>query len=265
MPFTLAHPAAVLPLRRGLGRLGIPSALVVGSMVPDLAYFFPLGVTGSQSHSGAGLLWFCLPVGIAALVVFDWLVGPFTVAMLPSAVSLRLDPRSVGFNAQRLLTAGPAILVGAVTHVAWDSFTHSSGIAVQAFPALRAPVPLFPWYVPQVFTLLQHGSTLAGLALLTLWAVRWYQHTPPRFAQDGYALPRWLRSVVLVMLFLAPAVTAAAVLWPRLSASESSLRVVQQMVGRAVFAAGTAFLIALLLLAAAWRLRTPGIPRHKGA
>lgn len=41
MPFTGSHPAAVLPLLRwGL----IPSALVIGSMSPDLGYFLPLGI-----------------------------------------------------------------------------------------------------------------------------------------------------------------------------------------------------------------------------
>ena len=35
MPFTFAHPAAVVPLLRPLGRYGVLSALVIGSIVPD--------------------------------------------------------------------------------------------------------------------------------------------------------------------------------------------------------------------------------------
>ena len=37
MPFTLSHPAAVIPLRRW----GIFSALIIGSIMPDSVYFLP--------------------------------------------------------------------------------------------------------------------------------------------------------------------------------------------------------------------------------
>ena len=51
MPFTGSHPAAVLPLMRwGL----MPSALVIGSMVPDLPYFLPVPDLGN-THSLIGL------------------------------------------------------------------------------------------------------------------------------------------------------------------------------------------------------------------
>lgn len=44
MPFTLAHPAVVLPLVR---RPFVPGALVAGAMAPDLPYF--LGAAGIAS------------------------------------------------------------------------------------------------------------------------------------------------------------------------------------------------------------------------
>ena len=49
MPFTLAHPAAVIPLCGILRRASVPSALIIGSMAPDLVYFVPLGSTGLQA------------------------------------------------------------------------------------------------------------------------------------------------------------------------------------------------------------------------
>ncbi|MSQ59664.1 MAG: DUF4184 family protein [Betaproteobacteria bacterium] len=39
MPFTIAHPAAALPLLRPLRGFGVLSALVIGSMTPDFPYF----------------------------------------------------------------------------------------------------------------------------------------------------------------------------------------------------------------------------------
>ena len=55
MPFTLAHPAAILPITRG--RL-IPSALVMGSMAPDVPYYVDkirelLPRADVQVHDGA--------------------------------------------------------------------------------------------------------------------------------------------------------------------------------------------------------------------
>lgn len=70
MPLTFAHPAAVLPTSRSLGRFGVLSALVIGSMAPDFVYFVPLGIHGSESHSIRGLIWFCVPSGM--LVFFAY-------------------------------------------------------------------------------------------------------------------------------------------------------------------------------------------------
>jgi len=49
MPFTLCHPALVMPLHRCARRWTSLSALVIGSMAPDFVYFLPLGV-GAASH-----------------------------------------------------------------------------------------------------------------------------------------------------------------------------------------------------------------------
>lgn len=56
MPFTLAHPAAAVPLRRRLGRYGTLSLLLIGSMARDLAYFLPVGVSRAQSPALARAL-----------------------------------------------------------------------------------------------------------------------------------------------------------------------------------------------------------------
>jgi len=61
LPFTLAHPAAVLPLRRtGL----VFSALVVGSMAPDFPYFLSVSDAIRWGHSTRGVFLFCLPFGL---------------------------------------------------------------------------------------------------------------------------------------------------------------------------------------------------------
>jgi hypothetical protein len=255
MPFTLAHPAAALPLRRWLGRFGSMSALVVGSVIPDLVYFLPVGASGVQSHSFWGLLWFCIPVGVATLVVYEVLLRPFALAMMPVAVlrRLRQDPHSEAATWRTLPRDVTSIALGAVTHIVWDSFTHISGPAVQRIAPLRAQVALFAGYLPQVYTLLQHASSLAGVSLLILWGVRWYRATGP--ATD--AAPRSLSGPLKVLSIGAIVVPSAAMpallLWERLDADQG-FHTLQVSLGRAVFSAGTVFLVSLLSVASVWRL-----------
>ncbi|NHZ38060.1 DUF4184 family protein [Massilia rubra] len=63
MPFTLCHPAIVIPLHRyARGFTSLP-ALAIGSMMPDFVYFFSFGISGEFSHSTPGILLYCMPVG----------------------------------------------------------------------------------------------------------------------------------------------------------------------------------------------------------
>ncbi len=55
MPFTVSHVAAVLPLAVGRsGRTLVPTALVIGSIVPDLPYFVPPYRGSDWTHPRTG-------------------------------------------------------------------------------------------------------------------------------------------------------------------------------------------------------------------
>lgn len=125
MPYPFAHPAAVLPLARPMGRFGVTSALVIGSMVPDAWYLFP-GLARADSHSAAGLFWFCLPLGFAFYLL--WNGGRLRASFAAVAVSL---------------------VVGSLTHLAWDALAHS-----------------YAWHGIAV---LQHASTVLGTAFVVWW------------------------------------------------------------------------------------------------
>src|SRR5215468_10777233 len=82
MPFTLAHPAAVLPLR-GFRYLRT-APLITGAVIPDLAYYLPggLGRRLPETHSLAASFTTDL-LGCAAFVVLFLLRRPLT-ALLPA-------------------------------------------------------------------------------------------------------------------------------------------------------------------------------------
>src|SRR2546430_1965582 len=102
MPYPIAHPAAVIPLVRPMGRFGVPSALVIGSVSPDLWYFVPV-LERADSHSAAGVFWVCLPVGFAVYFAFHLLLKE---PLLP------LAPRFVAFYWPGLAPAAPVRVTG---------------------------------------------------------------------------------------------------------------------------------------------------------
>ena len=156
MPYPFAHPAAVLPLARPLGRFAVPSALAVGSITPDLWYFVPL-VERPDSHSLAGLAWFCLPAGLLLYALFHLLLKQPLIAL----ISPRLGAFTPsGVPAVPWYAVVISLLVGALTHVAWDELTHSYDDGSQ-----------HNW--------LQHASTALGTAVLAWWSAQKLRGVPP--------------------------------------------------------------------------------------
>lgn len=208
MPFTLAHPIAAIPLRPLMGKTGVLSALVVGSMTPDLPYFLPLGVDRISSHSPAGLFWFCLPAGLAAYVLFHSILKPAASFLFPPDLRRKLPvmPGDAWMPAVPMAAVLVSLLMGAVTHVVWDSFTHADGFLVKALPVLSISLFEVDGYRVFIYKLLQHGSSLAGMALLALWGWRWLARARPRSSEAGWQPPEqawascWVALVAITAL-----------------------------------------------------------------
>ncbi|GHE13886.1 DUF4184 family protein [Klenkia taihuensis] len=233
MPFTLSHPAAVLPFLRS----GLPaSALVAGSVVPDLPYYLPVDL-GVRTHTALAVVTTDLVGGLLLWAVWHGFFAAPLVATAPGPLRARLPvpgrPRVDGARGA-LLLAG-AVLLGAATHVLWDEFTHPGRWGPEHIPALSAQVagePLYGW--------LQDLSGLVGGLAIGIWVLLWWRRTPPRPVPGG--VPWGWLAVALVAL-VSGAVGGAG---------QDDVRSVAVL---AAFAAGTAALVAGLLLAAAWHLR----------
>lgn len=177
MPFTFSHPAAAVPLHRPLGRFGVLSALVIGSATPDVTYFVPLGVSPHLTHSLAGLLSFCLPVGCVLYLLFHALLKAPCLDLMPRWTRMRLAPHA-GHGRWLASGASPwgvpvSLVLGAATHVVWDAFTHSDAPGVVALPVLSTLLFEAHGYQVFMFKLLQHLSSVLGLLLLAWWSWRW--------------------------------------------------------------------------------------------
>lgn len=184
MPYPFAHPAAVLPLAGAMGRYAVPSALALGSMIPDAWYLVP-SLARDDSHSLAGLFWFCLPAGLLAYLAFHLLLKQPLLALLPAPLSSRL----AAFASPALPRAGWAavlasLLAGAFTHFAWDALTHER-------------------FVVHGFQVLQHASTLLGVVVLAAWLARWFRRAPARELPAGLRLaPRVRRGMLGLLIVL---------------------------------------------------------------
>ena len=174
MAFPLAHPAAVLPLRRYCPRwLSFP-ALVIGSLSPDAGYCLRnLGGLdwGTFSHGLLGSVAFCLPVGVVLLALFYGLRAP-VVRMLPAPYQQAFLPlcwRPLGSPWAVVIS----LLIGVWTHLLWDSFTHKDGWCVAHLPMLQYVVVTVAGRTARVFILLWYVSTFAGMIWLFLVFDKW--------------------------------------------------------------------------------------------
>jgi hypothetical protein len=171
----MAHPAAVLPLALLLGRRAAPSALVIGSLIPDAWYLVPFAQR-SDSHSLAGLFAFCLPLGLAVYLAFHLLLKAPLLTLAPPHLAARL----AAFHAPGMpRVPWPAVLLclvmGAATHLAWDAFTHAHGQAAQ------------------------HVSTILGSAIVAAW-VWWRLARTPACALPVPGVSRFARHTILAGL-----------------------------------------------------------------
>jgi len=214
MPFTFAHPAAILPLRRSRFLQTVP--LIIGSLVPDVPYFFPtrFGREFPDTHTIYGSFSTCLPLGVALLVLTLILREPLTVLLGARArwICLRSIER---FNARPLHwpIALLSIVIGSWTHIAWDSVTHQTGWTASRVAALSAPVSIFGWDT-ETSHLLQYLSSVFGLVALALWFRSLLKRVPATVTTDQ-ARPRarWLLLALIAFVSVSIGVSRAFLAW----------------------------------------------------
>jgi hypothetical protein len=193
MPFTLSHPAAVVPLARWLPL----SAMIAGALAPDL-YFLALqtmavgdvavpvlgSVTTTYAHTWPGIATFSLPIAGCLWFLFHALAKWPLVALFPPATRQRLTVvayRGAGRHwlptIAKVVPVGAGIVVGLATHLLWDAATHRFSWIGEQVPALGAWIA---WHgvAVRVDELLFIASSGGGLVLLAWWYRRWRAAAP---------------------------------------------------------------------------------------
>jgi hypothetical protein len=171
MPWTFAHPAAVLPLAKWSGVPLSLTALMIGSVVPDFGYYVFKFDGSAFAHSFLGSLTLCPALGFALLLLLGVLRRPLC-HMLPQPHREAL--RSLAHTSWRChWTSVPwlllAMVVGAWTHILWDSFTHKDRWFVERIDWLQREVFEIRGHILHGYSMLQYISSMVGVAAL-LWA-----------------------------------------------------------------------------------------------
>jgi hypothetical protein len=204
VPLTPAHAAAVIPLCRWKKSFWV-SPLVVGSMAPDFAYFvFAPHSWRHVGHTAWGLVLFCIPAGLAVLFVFHRLIKRRLVMLLSKSLRDRLWPYCGPFPLwppRRLAWICWLILLGALTHVLWDSFTHEDGWALAGSPQMKTVLFTLAGQGLHPCGILQYGSSLLGTGLGAWWSWQWYRSAPAgRAPADSLFLRRARPAIATAMI-----------------------------------------------------------------
>jgi uncharacterized protein DUF4184 len=190
VPFTLSHAAAAYPLRRtGL----VLSALIIGTFAPDLEFFVRFGPRGPFGHTARGLFLFALPAAFMMFWLYEEVVKEPLVALLPLSVRERIAQAPYMLSLRRPRQLGLVVLsllVGAATHILWDSFTHERSWPWHP-PALFNHTVTMPLVgVVHYYKLLQYFSTVFGLIAVFFWLRHWLRTAPVQQIPAGSSVPR---------------------------------------------------------------------------
>ncbi|HOX52278.1 MAG TPA: DUF4184 family protein [Fibrobacteria bacterium] len=170
MPFTFAHPAAVLPLLRASRKPGWTSALVTGSLAPDLLRPL-LSFDREVTHSLLG--WFLLNTPMAILAA--WLVQRFLVERIRRLPGLDGPSAPVGDFSILAALAGAAL--GGLTHLGWDAFTHDQAPLTRGgiLDTILFMTPAGPFVLGQT---LWFANSIVGVLAILIWLLAKIRRSP---------------------------------------------------------------------------------------
>ncbi|HYE10882.1 MAG TPA: DUF4184 family protein [Patescibacteria group bacterium] len=205
MPFTLAHPAIALPLSK-YTRYFSMTALVLGSMSPDFEYFINFAVKRTIGHTFIGMFVMDIPLVILFSLVFHLIVKIPLLRHLPSPLSEWYYPYTLTrwhiTKLSRMLVFVYSSLIGTLTHIIWDGFTHSNALFVQKICILNQFFSVGVYKIP-VYKILQHGSSLLGLIAIFLFllGIRCKEVSVERLSK-GRKLYFWLTILTITVSLL---------------------------------------------------------------
>lgn len=144
-------------------------------MAPDFEKFITMSAHDPHSHTWRSIFYFNLPIGLLIAFVFHLLVRDALIENLPGFLRRRLSRFKqhdwVAYFKQHYVIVIISILLGAASHLFWDSFTHKGGRGAGWLPFTHHYVivsghRLYGFYIMQLL------SSLAGACVVFYAVIR---------------------------------------------------------------------------------------------
>jgi hypothetical protein len=192
MPFTFSHPALIMPLLALPKKWRSATGLIIGSMTPDFEKFIRMSEFDPNSHTWRSIFYFNLPLGLLLSFAFHTLVRDTLILHLPQALRQRFS-QFVGFDWKAYCKKHYAIvllslLLGTVSHLVWDSFTHPEGRGVRYFPFLLQQA--FGGALKmKLFSFFQKTGSVVGALVMVYYILHLRRNQQP--AVESKQVPFW--------------------------------------------------------------------------
>lgn len=210
MPFTPSHAVLALPfIRTPL----IPAAIAIGAMTPDLPLFVRgIGLSYGFTHDDGNIIWTTF-IALALFLVWRGVLRPAVRELSPSAIARRLPgdwdtpalpsmAAAIGVGESRFysLRLVLSLMLGVLSHILWDLFTHEGRWGSELLPILDDQ-----WGPLQGFKWLQHGSSAVGLVVIGIWMLLWLRRrtdadASARVLPDAARMVWWLSLPVVLIV-----------------------------------------------------------------
>jgi len=236
MPFTGSHPAIIIPLLKS--RILSVSGLIMGSMVPDFEFFIRLEAEVIHGHSILPIFWLNIPTALLTISLYHIVVRNQLILHLPAFFRSRFRP-FLTFNWLAYLKLNYfkviiSILIGNMSHLLWDSFTHKYGFFVELLPLLK-----YIFFEIPLFHLLQYAFSLFGA-----WAIFHFIYKMRQFPLKNY-----MAKIEFSIYWLLVIVTTIALYFIRYDAADYA-----QFTSRIVFLCA-GFLLGLIIASSIFSLK----------
>jgi len=163
MPFTLSHPAIILPFLKNKNVSA--TALIVGAMSPDLEYFFRMKIQSEISHTFTGIFLIDFPLGFIIMILFHQITKKPLIENTPDFFQKRLNHLKelnwIEYLRNNFFTVLISFFLGTISHIFWDSMTHWNGYLVENFSFFNIKIYNIPLY-----KIAQHLSSIIGICLI---------------------------------------------------------------------------------------------------
>ncbi|MDO1446593.1 DUF4184 family protein [Rhodocytophaga aerolata] len=167
MPFTFSHPAIVLPLKKIKPEWFSLTGLVIGSMSPDLLYFFQMSGEEDYGHTFPGIFVFDLPATLLLTLIFHLWIRNTLILYLPSPLNRKFAkylPQNIFLFLRKnwhivLFSA----FIGAISHLLWDEAGNTQGWVYKQAPDFFGKELAIGPFNYQIYVYIEYIGSLVGL------------------------------------------------------------------------------------------------------